>query len=375
MSIQTSSVSYSGSGYTIVTSFILEWTEEISVSDNTSVLSWTLKTNQSPTGSGYRRTFNSSGSYVTINGHQVGIQSQQVYNGLIVARGSETIRHNDDGTKSVSVAIRCNVGGDYCSANRSIDLTRIDRINQMEITPQTLSSGTATITITKYVRTYTTSIEYEIASQIISVASQSTETTFSIAFDDVKALIGNYTTELMLVTATTYDGSTAIGSVSKEIIIQTGVMPMSLYDDREGSVGVTIGERATEGGFWVKGVPADFTQATEVRGIYEEIKGTNIYGRKWANGYLEYWIDKYVPSGSYTAWQGHYYRDWSPSVTFPTPFVQIKGANANYDNATAYSTALRELNNNTAPTIRLMAFTNQSGLTGNMHIYIWGWWK
>lgn len=108
---------------------------------------------------------------------------------------------------------------------------------------------------------------------------------------------------------------------------------------------------------------------------YEEIKGTNIYGRKWANGFLEYFIDKYVPAGSYTSWQGHYYRDYDVSITFPTAFTNAQGAVAGYSNATCYSTQTRELSNTKAPLVRLMAFTNQSSMTGYVHIYIWGYWK
>lgn len=108
---------------------------------------------------------------------------------------------------------------------------------------------------------------------------------------------------------------------------------------------------------------------------YEEIKGTNIYGRKWANGFLEYFIDKYVPAGGFTSWQGHYYRDYDANVTFPTAFSSIQGAVAGYSNATCYSTQTRELSNAKTPTVRLMAFTNQSSMTGYLHIYLWGYWK
>ena len=64
MSIVTNSVT----AYGLTTYFELSWTETTNLTANTSTLSFTLTTRQDPSGSGYQRTINASGSQVVIDG-------------------------------------------------------------------------------------------------------------------------------------------------------------------------------------------------------------------------------------------------------------------------------------------------------------------
>lgn len=386
MAIQTNSVTYTSGSLTITTSFVLTWIEEQNVAGNYTNLTWIVTTSQSPTGSGYKRTLRPSGTYVIINGVQTALISadKSVYNGLEIKRGTQRIDHNTDGTKAINASLRLNVGGDICTGSGTITLTPINRINQMSVTPTTLTNQDATITITKYVSSYTTTIEYTIAGGTYTLADKASGTSFVLAYDDLKALIGVFTSDDIYIKATTYDGANAIGYVDTTITIQTGQIAFSLYDDREGNVGATFGEEATEDGVnvyldvkfgkAVRRITADFTDA-DVVGIYEELTGNNYVGRKWANGFLEYFIVKDIPAGDYTAWQSHYYRNINPNVTFPVPFVTALGTLAQYNNPTAYASQPYGTNKTGTQNVRLMAFTNQSSLTGTLYMYIWGYWK
>lgn len=386
MAIQTNQVTYTSGSTTIKTSFVLTWIEEQNQAGNYTDLTLIVTTSQTPTGSGYKRTLRPSGTYAIVNGVQTNLISadKSVYNGLEVKRFTQRIEHNNDGTKAISASLRCNVGGDICTGSGTITLTPINRINQMSVTPATLTNQDATITITKYVSSYTTTIEYTIAGGTYTLADKASGTSFTLAYDDLKALIGVFTSDDIYIKATTYDGANAIGYVDTTITIQTGQIAFSLYDDREGNVGATFGEEATSEGLNVflnavfgkasKRITADFNNA-DVLGVYEELTGNNYVGRKWANGFLEYFIVKDIPAGSYTAWQSHYYRDVNANITFPVPFVTALGTLAQYNNPTAYASQPYVTNKTGTQKVRLMAFTNQSSLTGTLYMYIWGYWK
>lgn len=250
MAIQTNQVSYTDGSTTIRTSFVLTWIEEQNQAGNYTDLTLIVTTSQTPTGSGWKRTLKPSGTYAIVNGVETNLISadKSVYNGLEVKRFTQRIEHEADGTKAINASLRINVNGSICTGSGTITLTPINRINQMSVTPATLTNQDATITITKYVSSYTTTIEYTIAGGTYTLADKASGTSFTLAYDDLKALIGVFTSDDIYIKATTYDGANAIGYVDTTITIQTGQIAFSLYDDREGNVGATFGEEATEDG-------------------------------------------------------------------------------------------------------------------------------
>lgn len=139
-----------------------------------------------------------------------------------------------------------------------VEFPPIYRISKIAVTPSTLTSGNATINVTKYVPAYTTTIKYKVEGTEYTLAEKSAATTFYLAYTTLKNLIGSFTSAVVEITAITYSGNTAMGSDSKSIIVQTGKMPISLYDDRQGNVGVTLGEQAAGAGFNVKGMNSAF---------------------------------------------------------------------------------------------------------------------
>lgn len=167
--------------------------------------------------------------------------------------------HDEDG--ELSITVNGNWYGDYGSSRYSpennvlaniIDFPAIQRVSKLSVTPATLTSGNLSISITKYVSTYTTTVKYKVEGTEYTLAAKSADTSFSLSFNDLKALIGSFTSSVVEITAITYDADYEIGSDKKSIIVQTGKIPLSLYDDRQGNVGATFGEEATSSGFNVK---------------------------------------------------------------------------------------------------------------------------
>lgn len=181
------------------------------------------------------------------------------------------VAHDEDG--ELSITVNGNWYGDYGSSRYSpennvlaniIDFPAIQKVSKLSVTPATLTSGNLSITITKYVSTYTTTIKYKVEGTEYTLATKSAGTSFSLSFNDLKALIGSFTSSVVEITAITYNNDFEVGSDRKSIIVQTGNIPLSLYDNRQGSVGVTFGEEATGAGARFK-MPAYFDD--EVYGI------------------------------------------------------------------------------------------------------------
>jgi hypothetical protein len=169
------------------------------------------------------------------------------------------VAHDEDG--ELTITVNGNWYGDYGSSRYSpennvltniIDFPAIQRVSKLSVTPATLTSGNLSISITKYVSTYTTTVKYKVEGTEYTLATNSADTSFSLSFNALKALIGSFTSSVVEITAITYDNDYEIGSDRKSIIVQTGKIPLSLYDNRQGSVGVTFGEEATGAGFNVK---------------------------------------------------------------------------------------------------------------------------
>lgn len=142
----------------------------------------------------------------------------------------------------------------------TVELPTILRTSKIAVTPATLRYGNATINVTRYVTSYTTTIKYKVNGTTYTLATKSTATTFYLAYTTIKNLIGSFTSAIVEITAETYNGNTLVGTDSKSIIVQTGKMPASLYDDKQGNVGIWFGEEAKGPGARFK-MPAYFDDA------------------------------------------------------------------------------------------------------------------
>ena len=248
MSISTNSVT----AYGLTTYFELSWTETTNLTANTSTLSFTLTTRQDPSGSGYQRTINASGSQVVIDGTTYSISGTKAYDGLVIwSTSGVTITHNADGTKAINASIKVNVGGDYVSGSGTINLTTLQRVSPVTVSPSLLTSGSATITITPYVSTYKHTVTYTVGTTTKTLGTKTSTKTFTVTYATLEDIVGQYKSADVQVKCVTYNGTTELGTSYATFTVQTGKIPFSLYDDQNGNVGVTIGEQASGGGFKV----------------------------------------------------------------------------------------------------------------------------
>ncbi len=242
MSIKTNSIT----AYDITTYFELLWTSTQNINDNLSLLNLQLITRQDPAGSGYQRSIVPNGSKVVVNRVTYNISEQKAWDSKVIwSIENISIPHNPDGTNSINASVQVNVGGTFVSGSGSIVLPTIQRTSQVSVSPRVLSSGNANISVTKYVDTYTTTIKYTVRGTEYTLATKSTATSFSLSYTALKNIIGGYTTAEVLVKATTFNGDIELGTSTASFLIQTGKVPMYLYDDMQGNVGVTFGEKAT----------------------------------------------------------------------------------------------------------------------------------
>lgn len=110
----------------------LTWSATQSIPNNNSTISWTLK----GAGAGQAKWYMAGGFYVNINGNVVCNWSTdsriQLYNGTVIASGSTTIPHNNDGSKSFSVSIQAAIYtyARNCSGSGSFALNTIARASK-----------------------------------------------------------------------------------------------------------------------------------------------------------------------------------------------------------------------------------------------------
>ena len=126
--LQTNSSTYRGDTFTTVTYFLFEWEATQSIATNKSTITWTLKTVQTPTGSGYYRTVR--GRYVRIDGNETSLSALvNVHDGTQILNGSIELQHNSSGEKTFSVEAGVQIGGYVynLTASGSFELDTIPR--------------------------------------------------------------------------------------------------------------------------------------------------------------------------------------------------------------------------------------------------------
>ena len=164
-----------------------------------------------------------------------------------------TISHDNSGNASVDIKLF----GEFIEAKtetKTLVLTSIPRNNSFTISPLLLTSGqTATIIADRHGTSYTSTITWSNGINSGTITSESTETSWQVPYETLSNGIPVGTSRAVTFTCTTYNGSTQVGDiVTLSLTINTGKIPVSMYDDGNGNVGVTIGERATEPGFNLK---------------------------------------------------------------------------------------------------------------------------
>lgn len=193
-----------------------EWERtSYSIENNTSTIKWTLKGYS--TGTGYVKAQN---LIVKIDGTEVWSKpvddgQTNMYNGTVLGTGTQTIKHNTDGTRSFTAYIE---GGLYVWApanaygTKSFTLDTIPRASTISATSVNIGSQT-TITVKKATTAFTHTITYKFGSLTGTIATKSSTASIKWTVPTTfYAEIPNAKSGTCTLTCTTYNGSTSLGS-------------------------------------------------------------------------------------------------------------------------------------------------------------------
>ena len=231
------------------------------ISTNTSNITVTLDIDCRWSGAAWDGNTESYSTQISSNGGnkvRLGSGSKTYYSGS--GRGVFTnllsntynVSHNADGTCNFSIYCSNSGNGNWAPSAGSGSITglvppTIPRAASLSVTPTVIGKGTnMTVKVTPPNSTFTTTTTYKVGSNTITLASKVTGVrTFTVPYATLASYIGSYTSGVVTVTCQTYNGNTLIGTTSAQVTVQTGVIPMSWVDDRNGHVGVTVGQKAS----------------------------------------------------------------------------------------------------------------------------------
>lgn len=227
--------------------YTLSWTATQNVASNKSTIKWTITAKG---GSGWyaERTVKA-----VINGKTVYSKTDRVERDPdeVVATGTLDIAHNTDGTKSFSASLQVAVyySDVNCTASGSFTLNTIPRASKISATSAYVGNN-STITISKYVSSYTSTLTYTFGSLSGTIATKTAAT--SVAFPiptTFYAQMPNATSKTGTITCTTYNGSTSVGTSTCSFTVNTKasdchpVFNPIAYDTNEKTVNLTGNEQ------------------------------------------------------------------------------------------------------------------------------------
>ena len=195
--------------------YTLAWTATQSIENNTTTLSWTLSASGGSSSWYTERTL-----YVNINGKQVFKKTAAFdrYTGTIKT-GQITIAHNQDGTKSFSVSLGAAVyySTVNCEGSKAFTLDTIARASSLSVADGTLDTP-MNLTASRKSSGFTHTLTWKCGSYSGTIASKSTATSWSFK-PDLKLAEGapNGTKVYCWFSLTTYNGTSAVGSVTKNV--------------------------------------------------------------------------------------------------------------------------------------------------------------
>lgn len=235
-------------------SIMFEWSvKSQSIDGNSSVIAWSIK--------GYRTDgaigMITCGNFtVTINGSTVYSTDRydriDVYNGTVITTGETTIAHDSDGSKKFDVYVAAAIyyGEVTSTGTQQFALPTIPRKSSLSASNGTL--GTAqTLTVDRKSSSFTHTITYTCGNTSGTVCTKSSNT--SVSWTPPLSLAEQNTTGTSVTvkfTITTYNGSTNIGTDTKNI---TCAIPSSVKPACSLSVSDPTGFASKYGGY-IKGL-------------------------------------------------------------------------------------------------------------------------
>lgn len=221
-SVQTSVYTLDGINFWAV----FEWTATQSIENNTSKISWSLKS---------QNNSGSSGIYVVYSELQVKFDGEEIYhrddsehtngtNGKVLASGTATVQHNSDGTKSLDIAIGAGIYNWAINRRGSgtITLNTIPRATTPVVSGNLSLGSTITInTSSRASSSFTHNLYYTWGSGIVDALIASGVTTsksWTIPKTLAEAILAG-TTGTLILKCVTYSGSTAIGTKTLSLTV------------------------------------------------------------------------------------------------------------------------------------------------------------
>ncbi len=141
---------------------------------------------------------------------------------------SKTVSHSADGTKTISLKGFFDSEGltsklDDLTVTGNVTLKTIPRASSFTLSTSTVTAGSTnlTVNISRASSSFTHTVQWKLGSHSKSTANVGTSTSYTIPESWLDA-IPNSTSGTGTVTVTTYNGSTKIGSTSKNITIKAG---------------------------------------------------------------------------------------------------------------------------------------------------------
>lgn len=198
----------------------------ISIPNNTSTLKITIyfSANNDST------YFSSETLYCTCNGvTQSAKVSHPKGGGTTKTFTFNNIKHNADGTKSVSWSWNCNTGTNVLgnvSASGTRTLTKIPRASGMTFSPNPVTLGQpVTISLTKYIEGTTDTLTWKIGDATGTIGTTDEDSYIWTPPITLAELITNSASGACVISCTSYDGSTLIGTSTANLTLN---VPSSL---------------------------------------------------------------------------------------------------------------------------------------------------
>lgn len=216
-------------------SVTLSWTATQSVTNNTSTVSWTLKTTGSYSAGVAVREVSAkiNGSSVYHTDSLNSIYGGNVPANYTIATGSFTVNHNSSGAGSFTAYVGAGIYYQWAintENTKTFTLDTIARASSISVPSGGFTMGTAgTITITKANSSYTDTLTWRFgnASGTIVTKTSSTSVSWTPTTATLAPQIPNATSGTGTITCTTYNGNTSVGSksVSFTATVPTSVKP------------------------------------------------------------------------------------------------------------------------------------------------------
>lgn len=193
-----------------------------------------------------------------------------------IGYGSKTFTHNPDGTKDFYIGIRGEIYGTAYSTSNASKTETLDSLYQLPIinlnsVDRCLADGTLSLTGTYAKISYEASVMEgkTIKSIVFSVNSHNVTTTSASG----NVVVGNGTlaTNVQYVLNVTITDSNDI-STTASALIPASVMPLSLVDNGNGGVGVSVGQQANDDniGYFDCYLGARFHSTVELGNVFSQ---------------------------------------------------------------------------------------------------------